>query len=1146
MAGAIDLFSGSSSLAGPNLWQIDKNPLNELDQGIEDVIGKQANSAGGQFTLSLQAIINAILGLGLDFLSNPTVEAILGDLQQVEQYFANLLDFLGELNPLDPNFDPIAAIENFITTMLKPTNLIAMLISDATGSAGVTGFIPLENLAMSLIAEAVGGIQELIDAILAALGWAPGTGTLPDITTLFNQLFGMLGGVPNMLTEAWDEVVAVEQFITGMLKPTNLIAMLIADATGSAGVSGFIPLENLAMDLIQEAVGGAQSLIDAILAGLGFPPGSGTTDTIDQLFTNLYAFLGNPDNFAEDIFNDVAAIKNFITAMINPTNLLAPLDPLTSLLFPGNVPGLDASKIITGIFGTGQIPNLDASKIVTGILNALQIPGLDATKIISGVFTVPQIPNLDASKIVTGVFNALQVPGLDATKIVSGIFGTGLIPGLDATKIISGQFQQWLLPLIPVGSVGNITPNMLANPTYATAASVNDVTGAWTWDSTVTHTADGTGSVKVIANGTLKQLLSDPPTPVANTHILSCSHWVEWSGASGTGACYKLSVIAYLAGALVSTTDLQTISSPAASSGWVQLSGSYTVPSNVDSVRLQLTLLPAATAGTLHWDDGSITKTNLFDQGFTSGLVGSLSNLNTAVLARALQTDLISLVNNLGLGSFASIGAALGPITTRLGNLGSGGLFDASQLGNILNIPLLPAVSIPGLDASKIITGALNILQIPTSQLTHLNIPDLGSVIDGITNNFGGTTVNGSGFTQAIANSAMFGIFNSVVQNGQAIQGLMQNTTGNNNSGTFDAVNFNGLPNSGTLPSVFTTTYSGTGTSSIGINGGVAHWTAAGNGNRTGIFIYNVEDTDSDYQRLGATVSSGPGFSGGQSGANYLVARASSLSNPQNYVYAKFTTNGILGYFAELGCVVAGARTIFKAATSMPVNTTIWLLAGVGGNPRRYQVLSGTTPVIDYTETGTTSQFGAGFRKWGFMGDVVGGGNAAPGDGSAVSAADNVPPTVKGSSFRAYRTGGTVNVPTGSAALATNFFDTQDFCSGDMQFNTANATLTIGIEGTYLVNVRYNVNNIPGGAKMNPSLSKNGQIIRQMGGAFADGSFSANSANGAEGLALVYCLAGDTLTPGTVASTAMSNCLTGDATGTSCYFEVALMNLSYN
>ena len=1146
MAGAVDLFAGSGSIQGSNLFQVDKSPLQQLDAGIEDIIGKQAQVPGSSLITAFETIICGILGLPMPTDPLQVGSEVLGTFENIVTFFGNVMKFLGELNPLDPNFDPIAAIENFIETMLKPTNMIAMLIADATGSLGLTGFIPLENLAMDLIAEVVGGAQSLIDAILAALGFPPGSGTTEDVNKLFTDLLDMLGNPANIATDLFDAGEAIINLITTMIKPTNLIAMLISDATGSAGVTGFIPIENLAMDVISGIVGGAQDVIDAILAALGFPPGSGTADDVDQFFTNLTAMLGNPADFATDLFNEVTAVENFITSMINPTNLLAPLNPLTSLLFPGNVPGLDASKIITGIFGTGQIPNLDASKIVSGLFNALQIPGLDATKIISGVFTVPQIPNLDASKIVTGVLNALQIPGLDASKIVTGLFNTLQIPGLDATKIVSGQFQQWLLPLIPVGSVGNIAPNMLANPTYATAASVNDVTGAWTWDSTVTHTADGTGSVKVIANGTLRQLLSDPPTPVANTHVLACSHWVEWSGASGTGACYKLSVIAYLAGALVSTTDLQIISSPAASSGWIQLSGSYTVPNNVDSVRLQLTVLPAATAGTLHWDDGSITKTNLFDQGFTSGLVGSLSNLNTAVLARALQTDLISLVNNLGLGSFSSISAALAPITTRLGNIGSGGLFDASQLGNIVNIPLLPAISIPGLDASKIITGALNILQIPTSQLTHLNIPDLGSVIDGITNNFGGTTVNGSGFTQAIANSAMFGIFNSVVQNGQAIQGLMQNTTGNNNSGTFDAVNFNGLPNSGTLPSVFTTTYSGTGTATCGINNGVAHWTTPGNGNRTGIFIFNTEDTDSDYQRLGATVSSGPGFSGGQSGANYLVARASSLSNPQNYVYAKFTTNGILGYFAELGCVVAGARTIFKAATAMPVNTTIWLLAGVGGNPRRYQVLSGTTPVIDYTETGTTSQFGAGFRKWGFMGDVVGGGNAAPGDGSAVSAADNVPPTVKGSSFRAYRTGGTVNVPTGSATLATNFFDTQDFCSGDMSFNPANATLTIGIEGTYLVNVRYNVNNIPGGAKMNPSLSKNGQVIRQMGGAFADGSFSANSANGAEGLALVYCLAGDTLTPGTVASTAMSNCLTGDATGTSCYFEVALMNLSYN
>src|SRR6185312_13683977 len=146
MAGAVDLFAGRQPIAGVNLFKTDKNPLNQLDMGIEDVIGEQGWLSGSQVTGSLQTILNAILGFDINGLEG----MILGD-NSLNTYFGNVETFLGELNPLDPNFDPVAAIENFIGSMLKPTNMLAMLITDASQSAGVTGFIPLENLAMDLI-----------------------------------------------------------------------------------------------------------------------------------------------------------------------------------------------------------------------------------------------------------------------------------------------------------------------------------------------------------------------------------------------------------------------------------------------------------------------------------------------------------------------------------------------------------------------------------------------------------------------------------------------------------------------------------------------------------------------------------------------------------------------------------------------------------------------------------------------------------------------------------------------------------------------------------------------------------------------------------------------------------------------------------
>ncbi|OHU23390.1 hypothetical protein BKG77_06910 [Mycobacteroides chelonae] len=162
--------------------------------------------------------------------------------------------------------------------------------------------------------------------------------------------------------------------------------------------------------------------------------------------------LTNPPS-AEEVWEQV------ISTLIVPLNLLlGPNSPLNALnlfnLIPGGlIPGLDASKIISGIFTTGQIPILDASQIGTGTFLGSLIPGLDASKIISGIFGNGQIPTLDASKIGSGTFLGSLIPGLDASKIITGTFGGGLIPDLDAAKIITGTFGLSRIPNLPAGQI---------------------------------------------------------------------------------------------------------------------------------------------------------------------------------------------------------------------------------------------------------------------------------------------------------------------------------------------------------------------------------------------------------------------------------------------------------------------------------------------------------------------------------------------------------------------------------------------------------------------------------------------------------------------------------------------------------------------
>jgi len=132
-------------------------------------------------------------------------------------------------------------------------------------------------------------------------------------------------------------------------------------------------------------------------------------------------------------------------------------DPVYDLIVADDIPGLDASKIVSGTFDVARIPNLDASKITSGTFDVARIPNLDASKITSGTFDVARIPDLDASKITSGRFPLSRLPTsstanrflvvrtANADPVYDAIAAAD-IPGLDASKIVSGRFSVSRLP----------------------------------------------------------------------------------------------------------------------------------------------------------------------------------------------------------------------------------------------------------------------------------------------------------------------------------------------------------------------------------------------------------------------------------------------------------------------------------------------------------------------------------------------------------------------------------------------------------------------------------------------------------------------------------------------------------------------------
>jgi hypothetical protein len=455
MAGAIDLFSGQVPIAGPNLFKVNKSPLDQLSTDISDAIGKSSFNVGGSIVQQIVNLIEGLLGITPGSGTGQTI-------QDVMNMFSNVWTFLGDLNPTSPNFNPIAAVENFIITMINPTNLLAPLeelvadvftipqlnIPGLDASKITSGQFP-QNMIIGLetdlanlgAAISSGSVQAVWDAILASVGISAGTGTQPQATTYFTNLLAMFSN-PNLISTGFNEVTAVENFITNLVQPTNLLAPLEQSVPGtftvppinvpgldaSKIISGVFPqnmvnLTNIPASIVTGVLGAAQipgldatKIISGVLAAATIPNITAAMSTdLQTVIDGIYQAMHGGSSTGNLASTVKAALLN-----IPGVNVI-------STLLASVIPGLDATKIVSGVLALALIPALPATIITSGVLNAAQIPGLDASKIISGVLATGQIPSLPASQITSGTFGAAQIPGLDATKIVSGVFATAQV-----------------------------------------------------------------------------------------------------------------------------------------------------------------------------------------------------------------------------------------------------------------------------------------------------------------------------------------------------------------------------------------------------------------------------------------------------------------------------------------------------------------------------------------------------------------------------------------------------------------------------------------------------------------------------------------------------------------------------------------------
>ncbi|AQT28431.1 minor tail protein [Mycobacterium phage BlueBird] len=457
-------------------------------------------------------------------------------------------------------------------------------------------------------------------------------------------------------------------------------------------------------------------------------------------------------------------------------------------------------------------------------------------------------------------------------------------------------------------------------------------------------------------------------------------------------------------------------------------------------------------------------------------------------------------------------------ITGRTQHLDSNGQLDASKLTNLGELPEIPN----GLE----------------------KITDLQHLVDAATNALSGASQVGEEIVGAgldIAKNTMENLFDQLSRVVRDVQALQSEQDSSTVGGRRFNIDFSQYPD-GPFPSgLFNVTYSGPGTSTLGISGGKAMWNTVNNGYRRATMLY-PEPTLTPYQVVRGTLSSPP-----EQGTNvriWSVARANAAGT--DFVFARGYSNGFLSYRGDIGCYKDGVEYVWASNVALTWSLDLRIICGVGNDPRRHIVLSGNKIVIDIQEPADKqSVVDDDHCYWGAISETDG--VRVPGNVAGASVADNAPPEVVGTTFRASkRSGADITIPSGSNKLPNNFFETVDYQSPDLIYEPSkNNRLTATKQGTYIVQFRAYHGNYPTGNGGHGELYKNGTL-------YAKGQWGSNPINVGFGVMadstdataahfIVPLNPGDYIEPGFYMTASMSN--TGDASlmagGAQTWFSVA-------
>lgn len=382
--------------------------------------------------------------------------------------------------------------------------------------------------------------------------------------------------------------------------------------------------------------------------------------------------------------------------------------------------GLDIGDLLNSIIGLFDIFGILPDGSGLGILEAIwdAIAGL-----FDGINTVALKPILNAIADWTIPFIEALTAAVDWIDQIVDSFSDGLgdIQGiLNFASVFSGidwiassnpleDFVSWIGDLlgdfidnaidiigkiIPIGNLTEEVQSVLWEGGFDTADTIPTGFG-FTWDGTEGETSPF-GNATTTGNSTAKAIYSNA-FDVAPGHILRSRVAVKYTSASSTGAdSVILELIPYNAAGTPGTAiKVAGVTPTGNSSGWVVLSNDYTVPGSGWTkavARIQAT--SSLSAGTIKFDNASVSRVQKISQSWIDGLVDDLSSI-------------VDWIENLVDQLLESIGLpGIGDLLSKIGDLAEG-------LGDWL----LDTQS----TASQIFNLADDLLNSPATVLGHLN-----------------------------------------------------------------------------------------------------------------------------------------------------------------------------------------------------------------------------------------------------------------------------------------------------------------------------------------------------------------------------------------------------------------------------------------